>query len=102
MPTYEYECQECGKTFEAFQKMTDAPLKTCKLCGGSVRRLIGTGAGIIFKGTGWYCTDFKDKKSSVSSSPSDSSSSGGSSGSDKSETAKPEAAKAVKAAGSSD
>ena len=59
MPTYEYECKSCGKHFEKFQNMTDEPLKTCPDCGGSVRRLIGTGAGIIFKGPGFYATDSK-------------------------------------------
>jgi putative FmdB family regulatory protein len=60
MPTYEYSCQKCGKTFEVFQSMKDAPLKTCR-CGknGKVRRLIGRGAGIIFKGSGFYETDYR-------------------------------------------
>ncbi|MDX9701963.1 MAG: zinc ribbon domain-containing protein [Candidatus Auribacterota bacterium] len=62
MPTYEYECKECSHTFEAFQKMSDAPLTTCPECKGEVRRLIGTGAGIIFKGSGFYCTDYKRKE----------------------------------------
>ena len=59
MPTYEYECDKCGKHFEKFQNMSDEPLKRCPECGGSVRRLIGTGAGIIFKGSGFYETDYK-------------------------------------------
>ncbi len=60
MPTYEYECDACGKTFEFFQKMTDEPLKACILCKKKpVRRMIGTGAGIIFKGSGFYCTDYR-------------------------------------------
>ncbi len=63
MPTYEYQCQECGKEFEAFQKMSDSPLKQCKFCGGSVRRLISGGTGVIFKGSGFYCTDYKSKPS---------------------------------------
>jgi putative FmdB family regulatory protein len=60
MPTYEYNCQKCGKTFEVFQSMKDAPLKTCT-CGkkGKVRRLVGGGAGIIFKGSGFYETDYR-------------------------------------------
>lgn len=62
MPTYEYECKECKHTFEAFQKMSDAPLSVCPECSGNVRRLIGTGAGIIFKGSGFYCTDYKKKE----------------------------------------
>jgi len=61
MPTYEYECAKCGKTFELFQSMKDAPLKTCieETCKGEVRRLLGTGAGIIFKGSGFYQTDYR-------------------------------------------
>ncbi|MBK9992060.1 MAG: zinc ribbon domain-containing protein [Verrucomicrobia bacterium] len=60
MPTYEYSCLKCGKEFEAFQPMKDAPLKICT-CGkkGKVRRMIGGGAGLIFKGTGFYITDYK-------------------------------------------
>lgn len=60
MPTYEYECSACGAVFEAFQSMTAEPLKKCEKCGetGKVRRLIGTGAGIIFKGSGFYVTDY--------------------------------------------
>jgi len=52
MPTYEYECDGCGHRFEKFQNMAAAPLTECPGCGGSVRRLIGTGAGFIFKGSG--------------------------------------------------
>ena len=61
MPTYEYECLSSGKLFEKFQNMTDEPLKECPECGGSVRRLIGAGAGIIFKGSGFYATDYGRK-----------------------------------------
>lgn len=59
MPTYEYECSKCKHAFEAFQSMRDAPLKKCPQCGGKVKRLIGTGAGIIFKGSGFYQTDYR-------------------------------------------
>lgn len=59
MPTYEYECQECGHVFEAFQNMTDAPLRSCPACTGKVKRLLGTGAGVVFKGSGFYETDYK-------------------------------------------
>lgn len=62
MPTYEYECAKCRKHFDKFQKMTDEPLKKCPGCGGKVHRLIGMGGGIIFKGTGFYHTDYKNKK----------------------------------------
>ena len=59
MPTYEYKCEQCGHQFELFQSMTDEPPKTCPCCGGGVRRLIGTGAGFIFKGSGFYETDYR-------------------------------------------
>ena len=59
MPTYEYKCLECGKTFEEFQNMTDDPLTECRFCQGEVKRLIGAGAGLIFKGSGFYCTDYR-------------------------------------------
>jgi len=52
MPTYEYECEDCGAHLERFQRMSDDPLKTCPECGGSLRRLLGTGAGFIIKGAG--------------------------------------------------
>ncbi|MBN1916844.1 MAG: zinc ribbon domain-containing protein [Verrucomicrobia bacterium] len=61
MPTYDYECQRCKHTFEAFQSMTEKPLSKCPECGGRVRRLIGAGAGIIFKGSGFYATDYRSK-----------------------------------------
>ena len=84
MPTYEYECKKCGKTFDVFQSMKDEPLTVCpdKKCKGKVKRLIGTGAGLIFKGSGFYITDYRSegykqaaKKDSTSSSTSSSSSS---------------------------
>jgi len=52
MPTYEYKCEECGHAFEQFQQMLDLPVRKCPKCGRSVRRLIGTGSGIIMKGAG--------------------------------------------------
>ena len=67
MPTYEYECKKCEHRFEAFQSMSDDPLKTCPECKGEVRRLIGAGAGIIFKGSGFYVTDSRKSSSSTSS-----------------------------------
>ena len=83
MPTYDYQCHTCGKTFEVFQSMRDKKLTKCpdKECGGKVERLLGTGAGIIFKGSGFYETDYRsesykqgakaDKKSESSSGKSD-------------------------------
>ncbi len=58
MPNYDYECKKCG-VFEVFQQMTEKPLSKCPKCKGKVKRLIGSGAGIIFKGSGFYCTDYK-------------------------------------------
>ncbi len=60
MPTYEYKCLKCNKKFEIFQSMKDEPIKKCPDCNGEVKRLIGTGAGTIFKGTGFYQTDYKN------------------------------------------
>ena len=59
MPTYEYECQKCKQVFEKFQTMTAEPLKFCPKCHGRVKRLLGTGAGFIFKGSGFYATDYR-------------------------------------------
>ena len=59
MPTYDYECEKCGHRFEMFQAMSDPPRKRCPKCRGKVRRLIGTGAGMIFKGSGFYVTDYR-------------------------------------------
>jgi putative FmdB family regulatory protein len=60
MPTYEYKCTECGYSFEFFQTMSSDPIKICPKCNGKVKRLIGPGAGPIFKGTGFYQTDYKN------------------------------------------
>lgn len=59
MPTYEYECQKCGHHFELYQSIKDAPKRTCPKCRGKVKRLVGTGAGLIFKGSGFYITDYR-------------------------------------------
>jgi putative FmdB family regulatory protein len=59
MPTYEYECQKCEHVFERFQSITEEPLKRCPKCRGKVKRLLGTGAGIIFRGSGFYETDYR-------------------------------------------
>ena len=66
MPTYDYKCKNCGHTFEVFQSMTAEPVKTCPKCKGEVKRLIGAGSGPIFKGSGFYQTDYKNKPSSSS------------------------------------
>jgi len=59
MPTYDYQCQDCGYTFEVFQSMTAGKLRKCPRCRGKLKRLLGTGAGIIFKGSGFYETDYR-------------------------------------------
>ena len=62
MPTYEYICQGCGCEFEQFQSITAKPVRSCPKCGKrKVKRLIGTGAGIIFKGSGFYQTDYRSE-----------------------------------------
>jgi putative FmdB family regulatory protein len=66
MPTYDYVCQNCGHEFEAFQSMKDDPLKDCPSCDGTVKRKVGGGTGVIFKGSGFYINDSKkssEKKS---------------------------------------
>lgn len=64
MPTYDYTCTKCGHEWEAFQSMKDEPLKSCPDCKKrSAKRMIGGGAGLIFKGTGFYITDYKNKQS---------------------------------------
>ncbi|MDB6167138.1 MAG: regulatory protein FmdB family [Verrucomicrobia bacterium] len=63
MPTYEYACPKCGHAFEHFQSMRDAPLTRCPKCRKlGVKRLVGSGAGLIFKGSGFYITDYKKSK----------------------------------------
>jgi putative FmdB family regulatory protein len=59
MPTYDYKCDDCGYGFELFQGMMEKKLTTCPKCQGSVRRLIGAGAGVVFKGSGFYETDYR-------------------------------------------
>ena len=62
MPTYEYLCDNCGHELEKFQSMTSKPLRKCPKCKkSSLKRLLGTGAGIIFKGSGFYQTDYRDQ-----------------------------------------
>jgi putative FmdB family regulatory protein len=68
MPTYDYECKACGHTFEAFQRITEDPLRTCPECSGEVRRLVGGGIGVIFKGSGFYVNDSRKSTTGSSSS----------------------------------
>jgi putative FmdB family regulatory protein len=90
MPTYDYQCQKCGHRFEVFQSMRDERLTDCPLetCDGSVKRLLGTGAGIIFKGSGFYQTDYRSDsyKQAAKADTSSSGSSGSSSSESKSST----------------
>ena len=80
MPTYDYKCDACGHAFEHFQSMTSDPIRKCPKCAKmKVKRLIGTGAGLIFKGSGFYITDYRDqgyKDKAKADSGADSSSSG--------------------------
>ncbi|MFA6132941.1 MAG: zinc ribbon domain-containing protein [Phycisphaerae bacterium] len=99
MPTYDYECQACGEKFEQFQSIVALPIRKCPACKkNKVRRLIGTGAGIIFKGSGFYQTDYRSdsyrkgaekEKSDSSGSSSSSSSSAASTGDSKAKDSTP-------------
>lgn len=73
MPTYDYECENCIKVFEIFQQMSDEPIKKCPDCENPVKRLIGGGLGVIFKGSGFYINDSKKSSKSTSNSSSESS-----------------------------
>lgn len=72
MPTYDYDCTACGYEFEQFQSISAAPLEVCPQCGGKVQRRINGGAGLIFKGSGFYLTDYKKTNSSPEKSSGDS------------------------------
>ena len=89
MPTYEYKCRDCGHAFERYQRISDDPLEECPECGGRVQRLISSGGGLVFKGPGFYATDYRSpqagkppasdtKKESGSGTPDKGSSDGGS------------------------
>lgn len=81
MPTYDYLCSACGHEFEKFQSMKDDPLKSCPKCKKrQVRRLIGMGAGVIFKGSGFYETDYKRSGSEKKKDSADGKSGGDASG----------------------
>jgi putative FmdB family regulatory protein len=69
VPTYEYECQQCKRTWEVRQRISEAPLETCDRCGGPIRRLLSP-APFILKGGGWYVTDYpsESRKKAMSSS----------------------------------
>jgi putative FmdB family regulatory protein len=67
MPTYDYDCADCGHEFEQFQSMSSASLEICPKCGGKVKRRMHGGAGLIFKGSGFYLTDYKKPSPSTPS-----------------------------------
>jgi putative FmdB family regulatory protein len=100
MPTYEYHCEKCKKDFELYQSMMDNPIATCpkKECRqktwgkGKVRRLVGTGAGLIFKGSGFYATDYRSEgyKQAAKNEASSSSTSGAKPAESKSTESKPD------------
>lgn len=68
MPTYEYRCTSCDYYFEKFQSIKDEPVKICPKCGEPVRKLFSSSAGLIFKGSGFYITDYKRKHTDSGSS----------------------------------
>ena len=69
MPTYEYRCESCGNEIEVLQSMKDAPLTKCPKCGkDTLKKMVSGGAGLIFKGSGFYLTDYKNKQTSNTSS----------------------------------
>jgi putative FmdB family regulatory protein len=93
MPTYDYVCTKCGHELEIFQSMKDAPLKKCPACKKQgLKRLLGAGAGLIFKGSGFYITDYKKK----SGTPDAAKSGGEKAGGEKSAPAKSESKAAAK------
>lgn len=61
MPTYEYQCQKCKRPHEAFQFITAKPLTKCPKCRGRLKRILGSGSGFLFKGSGFYITDYRSK-----------------------------------------
>lgn len=102
MPTYEYECDACGHQFEEFQKMGSKPILVCPQCKKrKVRRLIGSGAGIIFKGSGFYETDYRSADYQKRAKEDSSKSSSSSDDTKKSETKKESKPAAKKPSGSS-
>ena len=85
MPTYDYKCLACDVRFEKFQSITAPPIEQCPECGEKVKRLIGAGAGLIFKGSGFYTTDYRSEGYKESAKKDKKESSDKSSSSDKSE-----------------
>lgn len=94
MPIYEYACQACGHQIEALQKMSDEPLTDCPQCGKPELKKLISAAGFQLKGTGWYVTDFKNKKAAADSGAKQGNGEGG-----KKETKAPKAGDSAKAGG---
>ena len=91
MPTYEYRCPECGTDFEKFQSMSDEPVAACPKCGANAQRRLSGGAGLLFKGSGFYITDYrKDSYKKAAESDKGGSSGGESKSSDSSSSSKSE------------
>ena len=65
MPTYNYYCSDCDSHFSYFQKMSESPISSCENCSGKVKRLITGGTGLIFKGSGFYLTDYKGGEKTI-------------------------------------
>ena len=87
MPTYDYACDACGKSFEVEQRITEAPIKECRECGKPEARRMISGGNFVLKGSGWYADGYSSKSNGKSSSSSESSSSTDSSSSSGSSTA---------------
>lgn len=110
MPTYEYRCHDCGRDFDLFQRMSDKPGATCPDCGARAERLISGGAGLLFKGEGFYITDYRSEAYRESAKKESGAESGGESGGESGAAARAgsrssggaeKSAKAAKAEGSS-
>lgn len=80
MPTYEYRCPQCGNDFEKFQKMSEEPVADCPECGTASQRRLSGGAGLLFKGSGFYITDYRGDSYKKAADADKGGSSGGSSG----------------------
>jgi putative FmdB family regulatory protein len=103
MPTYEYRCPECGNEFEKFGRMSDPPVQECPKCHAEAQRRISGGAGLVFKGSGFYITDYRGDgyKKAAESDKGGSSSSGGESKADAKPASKPESSSSGGSSGGS-
>jgi putative FmdB family regulatory protein len=100
MPTYEYRCPSCGNEFEKFQRMSDEPVAECPSCGASSERRLSGGAGLLFKGSGFYITDYRSDSYKKAASSDGGSSPGGDSKPSSSPESKPAGGSAPKSGGS--